>query len=149
MAEKKSKLVTTAAAAATPRNVIMTSGTTSPLSGQDSASQLFRSNFASSPGGATPTSASTSTSATAAAAFFSRTSSISPTSPTSTIQYDHETYLELLAGKSRSVEKTASQVYREVRLPPRRKSKKKLSRIGTSAQAQSESSGPGGPVGAY
>lgn len=33
---------------------------------------------------------------------------------TSTIQYDHETYLELLAGESNHVEKTASQVYEEV-----------------------------------
>ncbi|OKL60183.1 hypothetical protein UA08_04844 [Talaromyces atroroseus] len=34
---------------------------------------------------------------------------------TSAIQYDHETYLELLAGQSTHVEKTASQVYREER----------------------------------
>jgi len=37
---------------------------------------------------------------------------------TSTIQYDHETYLELLAGESNSVEKTASQIYEEVSLHP-------------------------------
>lgn len=38
------------------------------------------------------------------------------TSP-STIQYDHETYLELLAGQNNHVEKTASQVYEEVGNP--------------------------------
>lgn len=62
----------------------------------------------------------------------SKNASPSPTSPTasattqpphgktstSTIQYDHETYLELLAGESNSVEKTASQVYEEVCLFP-------------------------------
>lgn len=62
----------------------------------------------------------------------SKDASPSPTSPTtstttqqphsktstSTIQYDHETYLELLAGESNSVEKTASQVYEEVCLFP-------------------------------
>ncbi|QKX55563.1 uncharacterized protein TRUGW13939_02657 [Talaromyces rugulosus] len=116
MADQKNKSSTTTAIP--PRNVITTPGvimTSGKSSSGDNAS-LFRSNFASSPGGATPTSASTSSStSTTAAAFFSRTSSISPTSPSSTIQYDHETYLELLAGKSRSVEKTASQVYREER----------------------------------
>lgn len=33
----------------------------------------------------------------------------------STIQYDHETYLELLAGQNNRVEKTASQLYEEER----------------------------------
>lgn len=57
----------------------------------------------------------------------SKNASPSPTSPTttkphkstspSTIQYDHETYLELLAGQSNSIEKTASQLYEEVSLP--------------------------------
>ncbi|EED24532.1 conserved hypothetical protein [Talaromyces stipitatus ATCC 10500] len=36
-------------------------------------------------------------------------------SSSSTIQYDHETYLELLAGQSNLAEKTASQIYEEER----------------------------------
>ncbi|CRG92342.1 hypothetical protein PISL3812_09399 [Talaromyces islandicus] len=110
MAEQKSKPTT----ATPPHNVIttpsaiMTATSNTTSSSSEVNASLFRSNFASSPGGATPTSASTTSTATT---FFSR----SPTSPSSTIQYDHETYLELLAGKSRSVEKTASQIYREER----------------------------------
>ncbi|KAH8697767.1 hypothetical protein BGW36DRAFT_174890 [Talaromyces proteolyticus] len=77
---------------------------------------LFRSNFASAPSStqsAIPPSLSK-TSSSLLSATDHKTSS-SSTSSFSTIQYDHETYLELLAGKSSSVEKTASQIYREER----------------------------------
>lgn len=152
MADQKSKSSGTPRSVITTPSVIMTGTSRSPSSSSGDNASLFRSNFATSPGGATPTSASTTTSTTTAA-FFSRTSSssaaASPTSPSSTIQYDHETYLELLAGKSKSAEKTASQIYREVRRPGDKKEKKKLTElIGTSAQAQPQSEGPSGAVGA-
>ncbi|EEA20125.1 hypothetical protein TMatcc_000100 [Talaromyces marneffei ATCC 18224] len=58
-----------------------------------------------------PTSALTTTSPTTTQ---SPTHNANSTS-TSTIQYDHETYLELLAGESNHVEKTANQIYEEER----------------------------------
>lgn len=73
---------------------------------------------------------------------------------TSTIQYDHETYLELLAGESNHVEKTASRVYEEVSPFPPPGAIVSIEKglgadvIGTSEGTESQSAGSGCVVGA-